>query len=356
MQMQEREYLAQTVHIAQVKESDVSATNKFYAPGGVPSISIRLVAADVLRAFKNNPYYENYSDDNLINLIKNYLTYTLQNHYSLYFLSVNFGDANKINISNAFSIINPDQIDNSDSTDTKALYNKLRKEVATELQKILAQLSKNNFLIQDFLRKISNNVGWNEFIAVRTNAAEKENLASILEVLNEEFKPYFQDGEFLSLDNYSIKQPAIYLYDSQCRVICMFSLTTGKGIIEHVVKQFAAITLEAEKIAAYQYSKDNNVNFSKGETALTDFSHSYIRNYYADEMTVLVENFSNSLAEIKSEYFNSAYDFILTDLKEMVFNRFYNGFVIGFFLSNEKAFNASLTTTPPVVRLKQLLG
>ena len=344
LQTHERDIRAGNSPASQVNPLDLLGTN-------VPSISVRLDKLIISKYLREKPGFHSYENEvALFRDITNYINYQLQKEFPLYFLTVSAGNENTINIKNAFQLLDEEQMakNETDETDAKSLYKTLHAEISSVLNRILSEVSKNASLLKEFVNKTITSDSWDSFVEARRLAAAHDNVADALVELNNDLKLYFLDGEFLSVDRYNSNIPAIYLYDCQCRVICMFSLQTAKRTIESVVKACAAISCDGEAHGQLFYSKNAEIRTTDGMPAPSDVTEQYVRVAYKNEITEWVNQVRAALNEV-----DATENFLMIELQEIVVNRFYNGFVVGHFLSNERAYNASkMAVAPPKISYK----
>lgn len=343
LQTHERDIQAGNSPASQANPLDLLGTN-------VPSISVRLASSlnKFLRSKSGFHSYEN--DEVLFKDAANYINYHLQKEYSLYFLTVSAGSKNSITIKNAFQLLDEEQMaaNETDETDNKSLYKTLHAEISSVLNRIIAELGSNSSLLKEFVSKSATSTVWEKFVELRELSANHQNIEDALEELNNDLKMYFLDSEFLSVDRYNTNIPAIYLYDCQCRVICMFSLQTDKRTIESVVKACAAISCDGESHGQLFYSQNAEIRSVDGMPSPTEVTEQYIRVAYKNEISEWVNQVRAALNEI-----DATQNFLMIELQEIVVNRFHNGFVVGHFLSNERAYNAAkMAVAPPKISYK----
>lgn len=324
---------------SQASSFDLLGTN-------VPSISVRLSKVKVLDLLRKKIGFNSFAnDDKLFKSSVNFINYNLQKEYPLFFLTVSGSQSNSITIKNAFHLLDEAEMhknDNENDLSQKSLYKTLHTEISADLNRIISQLANNSSLLSEFISKTVSSKNWNGFIEAREKCAEHNNVADALDELNEDLKLYFLDGEFLSVDRYNTNIPAIYLYDCQCRIICMFSLQTDKQTVESIVKACAAISCDGEAHGQLFYSKNAEIRSENGLPVPNEISEQYVRVAYKNEIAEWVNQIRNALGPV-----STAQNFLMIEVQEIVVNRFYNGFVVGHFLSNERAYNASRMAVPP---------
>lgn len=344
LQTHERDIQAGNSPASQVNPLDLLGTN-------VPAISVRLDKMALNKFLRDKSGFHSYENDEaLFKDVANYINYHLQKEYSLYFLTVSAGNKNSITIKNAFQLLDEVQMsaNETDETDNKSLYKALHAEISSVLNRIIAEVSKNTSLLKEFVNKTTTSKSWDSFVEARQLGVAHDNIADALVELNNDLKMYFLDSEFLSVDRYNTNIPAIYLYDCQCRVICMFSLQTGKRTIESVVKACAAISCDGEAHGQLFYSQNAQIRAIDGMPAPSEVTEQYVRVAYKNEIAEWVNQVRAALNEI-----DATQNFLMIELQEIVVNRFYNGFVVGHFLSNERAYNASkMAVAPPKISYK----
>lgn len=351
LQTHERELQAGLSQAAQVNPLDLLGTN-------VPSISVRLNNAALKPLLQKKSGFNVHADDEILfKNVVNYINYHLQKEYPLYFLTVSVGKSNSITIKNAFHLLDSKQMianeatnetDESDESDSKSLYETLHLEISEILNDILAQIANNSSLLTDFADKTAVSKGWNGFVDSREKSADHHRIADALEELNQELKMYLLDSEFLSVDRYNSNIPAIYFYDFQCRVICMFNLQSDRQTVESVVKACAAISCDGEAHGQLFFSKNAEICVVNGLPTPNEITEQYVRLAYKNEIFEWANQIRVALNKI-----DASQNFLMIEIQEIVVNRFYNGFVVGHFLSNERAYNASkMAVAPPKVNYK----
>lgn len=344
LQTHEREIQAGPSPAAQANPVDLLGTN-------VPSISVRLSKADLISFLRKKSGFHIYIDDEvLFKNVTHFINYNLQKEYPLYFLTVSNGKSNSIVIKNAFQLLDEQQMaeNETEESENKSLYRTLHSEISAVLNRIISQMANNSSLLNEFVTKTINSKGWESFVEVRQKSAEHHNIADALEELNEELKMYFLDSEFLSVDRYNSTIPAIYFYDCQCRVICMFGLQSDRRTVESVVKACAAISCDGEAHGQLFYSKNAEIRSVDGIPTPNEISEQYVRVAYKNEIVEWVNQIRVALSEIEASQ-----NFLMIEIQEIVVNRFFNGFVVGHFLSNERAYNASkMAVAPPKINYK----
>lgn len=322
----EREFgNATQASVSVVGPSDLPST-------GTPSIFVRVKQDEIVSLIRRGDSFYSLDNDELFTKLIGYLNFHLQNEYPSYFVAIAKGSTNIVKVKNAFKLLDNDSadIDRTDF-DSPQNYNHLRSTVELKIKQHIQNIYTDSQNLRSFIAKTSLNEKWDGFIKTREKFIEQEVIAEALIGLNEKLKPYYLDGEFLSLDQYSSVSPGIYYYDYQCRPICTFNLMASSRMIETVIQKCSEISLSGEKSGMEFYKRNADVFTENDFPSLQDISIDYIRIAYHYEISIYVALFHEALLSI-----NADESHLLVELAELVINRFHNGFLIGHFSEQQK--------------------
>ena len=307
-------------------------------------ITVRVHTPTLLKILFNNSDYQAFSNkDALIKSVLEFLNYKLQSSFPKFLVTVDSAieSKNSITIKNAFKTYT--SIDELDEEDENLQYSKIQNSVKEELSNFLMEIANNAYLFQEFTYQASDNYEFAKFLNVRSQQSQLELIEQRLDSINEELSSFMQDNEFLSVENYSNHEKAVFFYTCQCEQIYKFNTRVKPQIIKYVVKQAAAIVEEAEKFGELYFSENPEIHFKDQRPARVKFDEKLVLEKYKTTLDKLLQSFAIGLRAVDSDY-----NYSMQELEKLVENRFLNGFNVGYFFANERTFKASrMQKNPP---------